>query len=510
LADPEADAADDLLRSEIESAAEESRALADELAAMLGRLGIENDRENAVEAAVIGDSNKVENALKDMLDKIEKLAEVSEDSNTDVLIGSIEQKREEEKELKSTVEQLEIIAKQIEEVSSVKDIETIDDMAELLQSVSDKIESKIETGVEEVQKDSKGGKASSSTALELNGIEEMIRTLEEVTDNLRGFENNGGLISDYEGSELSDNVFTNQAKSMDSKKKLKSSNLNDSKLNDSSHLEQSNTRNMQNRNGKSLSKDLESEKVVKTSYSSKSKDEELETTGEKERGPKELEEDEEPAEKCTEKEASNRVRVCVPKFNTVDNTIQLYSGVVREERHCYDVTKTICEESSQIVSKEVCVYSYKQKTVVAPAQMTQVMFERRQEKLEVTRCEKGKSIGTGYKEKEVEVCKQAYEEFTYRLPAIIDNVDDFLDLNIPEPALSCQVYKYDIPEVTCQDVTTRECSEVAHVDPLAVTEYLETVELDYKGRCEQRNLEQTQQVCTKEIKTARKNPGYRG
>ena len=45
-----------------------------------------------------------------------------------------------------------------------------------------------------------------------------------------------------------------------------------------------------------------------------------------------------------------------------------------------------------------------------------------------------------------------------------------------------------------QDVTTRECSEVAHVDPLAVTEYLDTVELDYKGRCEQRDLEQQQQV----------------
>ena len=45
-----------------------------------------------------------------------------------------------------------------------------------------------------------------------------------------------------------------------------------------------------------------------------------------------------------------------------------------------------------------------------------------------------------------------------------------------------------------QDVTTRECSEVAHVDPLAVTKYIDTVELDNKGRCEQRNLEQQQQV----------------
>merc|ERR1712106_822102 len=321
--------------------------------------------------------------------------------------------------------------------------------------------------------------------------------------------NNGGLISDYEGSELSDNVFTNQAKSMDSKKKLKSLNLNDSKLNDSSPLEQSNTRNMQNRNGKSLSKNLESEKVVKTSYSSKATDEELETTGEKERGPKELEEDEEPAEKCTEKEASNRVRVCVLKFSTVDNTIQLYSGVVREERHCYDVTKTICEESSQIVSKEVCFYSYKQKTVVAPAQMTQVMFERRQEKLEVTRCEK-EIVKDGYKEKEVEVCKQDYVETPYTLPSVADNINEFIEMSIPEPDENCQTYRYEIPEVNCKDVTTRECSDVAHVEPLPVTEQLETVEMDYKGKCGQRNLEQVQQVCTKEQKVKQPRQGYRG
>ena len=45
-----------------------------------------------------------------------------------------------------------------------------------------------------------------------------------------------------------------------------------------------------------------------------------------------------------------------------------------------------------------------------------------------------------------------------------------------------------------QDITTRKCSEVAHVDPLAVTENIDTVELDNKGRCEQRILEQQQQV----------------
>ena len=48
--------------------------------------------------------------------------------------------------------------------------------------------------------------------------------------------------------------------------------------------------------------------------------------------------------------------------------------------------------------------------------------------------------------------------------------------------------------VSVQDVTTRECSETAHVDPLPVTEYLDSVQLDYGGKCDQRNLDQIQQV----------------
>ena len=48
-----------------------------------------------------------------------------------------------------------------------------------------------------------------------------------------------------------------------------------------------------------------------------------------------------------------------------------------------------------------------------------------------------------------------------------------------------------------QDVTTRECSELAHVDTVQVTEYLDTVELDYnfyRGSCDLQLLSQQQQV----------------
>ena len=58
---------DKVLKSEIEQAASESRHLADELAGMLDRLEIEEDRSAAVNAAVLGEQEEVEAALKVML-----------------------------------------------------------------------------------------------------------------------------------------------------------------------------------------------------------------------------------------------------------------------------------------------------------------------------------------------------------------------------------------------------------------------------------------------------------
>ena len=48
-----------------------------------------------------------------------------------------------------------------------------------------------------------------------------------------------------------------------------------------------------------------------------------------------------------------------------------------------------------------------------------------------------------------------------------------------------------------QDVTTTECTELVHVDPVTVTEYLDTVQMDYnfnRGSCNLQLLSQQQQV----------------
>ena len=61
----------------------------------------ENTRQEAVEAAVVGDEIKVEAALQEMLSKLEGLEEVaSEDSRSVELKGSLEEKIKKEEELR--------------------------------------------------------------------------------------------------------------------------------------------------------------------------------------------------------------------------------------------------------------------------------------------------------------------------------------------------------------------------------------------------------------------------
>jgi len=475
---PEANPADVILREEIEAAAFESRQLADELADMLARLEVEDNREEAVEAAVIGDQNTVEEALKEMVDRIEDLAEASEESDLEDLTGLVARKRVEEEELSKTLEQLSVVAEQIEAVSSSADAELPDKVAQLLQRVSDRIENKSNNNSddedEEVFKKEFGTKQS-KTGLQLNGIAEMIKALEKVTKDLKSPDN------DVNNDQSSSNDF-------DLDVLQKGSNVNDNETQDELSFEEDGN-NSDDRRGKSLNLDEDEDNA--------------DIKEDEERAPKQLSEDDK-KEECVDKATANRVKVCVPDFETVDSKVELYSGIIKEERHCFDVTKTVCEESSVVVSKEVCVYDYQQKTIVAPAQLTEVTFERKYEKMGVSVC----SPGSGYNKKEQ--CILKYEEAAFRVPSIAEYVDDFVELNIPEPQKSCRVFKYEIPEITCRDVTTEECRDVAFVEPVVVTEHVETVILGYEGECEHKVLEQTQQVCTSEVKVKQPRSGYQG
>ena len=183
--------------------------------------------------------------------------------------------------------------------------------------------------------------------------------------------------------------------------------------------------------------------------------------------------------------------------------------------HCR--TKTVCSQSSQIVSQEVCVYGYSQNTVVAHVQLAEITFEKRLKKFAVSQC-KPAIVKEGYQEKDIEACEEEYVEIPYRLPSIVGTLDDFLELNLPEPEVKCQLYKYDIPEVTCQvihrrslppslppsqsgvqDVTRNHCSDLAKIEPATTSQYIQTSRPHYQANCRPETLRINQKARSEDL-----------
>merc|ERR1712106_1135972 len=169
---------DDILKSEIEAAAEESRALADDLAEMLASLDEEKDQIEKNNNFDVNE-NKVETELRQLVKRIRELAVVSAQSNELDIHPTIK-----EKELKTTLEQLELVAVKVEEVSSFHEVDTFEEMAQLLQSISNSIERKVGKSSIKHETNDQGIELSSNT-IEFDGIDEMIRSIEKVADGLK-------------------------------------------------------------------------------------------------------------------------------------------------------------------------------------------------------------------------------------------------------------------------------------------------------------------------------------
>merc|ERR1712088_11175 len=476
---------DKVLKSEIEQAASESRHLADELAGMLDRLEIEEDRSAAVNAAVLGEQQEVEAALKVMVEKIENLAQASEESRSETVSGLVKKKRVKEQELRKTLEQLELVASQIEEAAdtadSIEEVDTIEKIAKLLQSISNKVEANNEDDDDEEVFRRQFAKDQSQTGLELNGIAEMIKSLEKVTKDLTEDDGNDEDDSSRRAQKLVDDVKSGK------------------------FGRGSRGRSERPRGGKQIDLGLESDKGSLDTTANRLLDvlnlEEIEeankSSGVEENagGRSGKSEKLEDSEECEGKTSEDRIRLCLPKPSSKGTPVKLPTAKIEEEAVFLDVSRAICNETSAVLSREVCTYQYNQADVLAPVQSAELTFRPRVEKHGVTRCHVVPEKH-GYRTVEVEKCVMEFIDAPYILPDIAIKVDDFLQLQLPEPEKRCSVFNYELPEVLCGEHTRHQCVNVAHLVPYQVTEHADTVALGYGGSCNSQTLSQEQQICT--------------
>merc|ERR1712055_1186590 len=295
-------------------------------------------------------------------------------------------------------------------------------------------------------------KDQSQTGLELNGIAEMIKSLEKVTKDL--------TEDDEDDNEDEDDSSRRAQKLVDD---VKSGKLGRG----------SRGRGQRPQGGKQIDLGLESDKGSLDSTANRLLDvlnlEEIEEAN-KSSGPDKSSgersgksEEPEDSEECEGKTSEDRIRVCLPKPTAKPNPVKLPTAKIEEEAVCLDVSRAICNETSAVLSREVCTYEYNQADVLAPVQSAELTFRPRVEKLGVTRCH------------------VVPEKHGYRTV---------------EAEKRCSVFNYELPEVLCGEHTRHQCINVAHLVPYQVTEHADTVGLGYGGSCNSQTLSQEQQICT--------------
>ena len=61
--------------------------------------------------------------------------------------------------------------------------------------------------------------------------------------------------------------------------------------------------------------------------------------------------------------------------------------------------------------------------------------------------------------------------------------------------LQCVPCRYEVPEVMCQDVSRRECSDLTVLQPAALPLPLQSAQPSYEGHCSPRTLSLQQKHC---------------
>merc|ERR1712066_599646 len=79
-----------------------------------------------------------------------------------------------------------------------------------------------------------------------------------------------------------------------------------------------------------------------------------------------------PHYKCRDTNTSVYAEVCVPAFAQEVTPQVLDVKVVVDNDYCYNQIRTVCELTTQTVSREICTYTYVSEKSVQPAQTTQV------------------------------------------------------------------------------------------------------------------------------------------
>jgi hypothetical protein len=164
---------------------------------------------------------------------------------------------------------------------------------------------------------------------------------------------------------------------------------------------------------------------------------------------------------CRETNTSIYAEVCVPAFTTTSTPVVLAVKNVVDNDYCYKQIRTVCEETTKSVDREICTHNYVKKAETLTATTTQVTSEIKTESMRVTTC-RPSGYATAYGDAgEHQYCREEYQTQQYSVPIVTVPLIVNVEVAAPEPVRNCVTKTIQITEVVCQDIEEEKCFNVA-------------------------------------------------
>ena len=198
---------------------------------------------------------------------------------------------------------------------------------------------------------------------------------------------------------------------------------------------------------------------------------------------------------CRDTITSIYAEVCVPAFADQVTPVVLDVKVVVDEDYCFDEVRTVCEETNQVVDREICTYEYNRDDVVAPCTTVKKTYAEKSETMKVTTCNPSGYGTPSYGHGEHQYCREEYQTQAYKVPLVSEIDEQQCKLAYPAPAKVCVTKSITITEVKCEDKIEQRCFNVAKfADSTNTIEQVETVIREPK--CQNYELTLDTQECS--------------
>merc|ERR1712106_197648 len=166
-------------------------------------------------------------------------------------------------------------------------------------------------------------------------------------------------------------------------------------------------------------------------------------------------------EKCSVDYVEKKAEVCVPTFKTDCEKEAVKNGlVIKQQEECYQVTKTICTETEEIVDNEVCAYSFTLVPVETEAKLVDVKWEK--SCADDTVCLNPHHASGGYAAPTH--CVEDYRHVCHLSPALYPVIKKVV-IKLPKPVETCINKQVLLPRLDCDQVHERRCMLAPRTQP---------------------------------------------